>query len=477
MAVKTISEYVEGLIPTVEKPVMVDVPVMDYGRDGRGNTVEVQRIDKKGMPMFKSEPAKNDDGTPKTTVSPAFTMTKGYTTIRNTVDSYFAQLSVYWDARSYAVENTKDIDEVMFDKMNDYLWRHIMAVKYPQDMKREFKHLAICVKRKLYYLGDRNDVFNQTIFGLYDNEIGGTGKTTLLEGFSRGFSNGTPLLLHSWEELFGFNFESFDKYGMAFIDEDPPTDKTMKDMIKQFADSENRKVERKGKDHMFIRNLLTLCCSANHKIGSRIFDDEARGQRRDAFFEVIGNLIQYTSSIAEDWFKRMFAYCPIDDDSKTYHHSNPHSSELTDGEVTILNRIYKTFKPLMASYDHDEAERVLGVKLSSPNDPKKPVGYKLGMLFEMIDGKPNDKIGYTNLKKVLKVQKLFTLTIDHANGKWYMPNLDEIGKVLDFAPIEAKQVWTQTWARQQPFLDVDSVVEMLKGDYDYTSPITYEEVK
>jgi hypothetical protein len=275
--VNEITKYVESLIPLVD--------VQDTKEEIiNGKVVKVPTLDPNtNKPVSHKEPA--------------FEMTKGYEKIQKLVNDCFVSYTVYWDARSFVEKNTTAIDEILFDKMNDYLWRNIMAVVYPEDVKREFKHLCVTIKRKLYYLGDRDEVHNQTTFGLYDCGIGGNGKSTFMRAFAKAFSNGNPFLPSNWKELFGFNLASADKYGVVFVDEDPPSEKSWKDQVKQFIDSESRTVEGKFLNATQVNNMMTLVITANHKISSRLFEDEARGQRRDACFEVIGLLQQYTERV------------------------------------------------------------------------------------------------------------------------------------------------------------------------------------
>lgn len=440
-AVNEITRYVIGLIKKVDKP----------------DTRTVLDENNKAVVVLDRDEA---TGKVKTHTERAFNLTKGYGKIQELVNKYFVSRSVYWDARKFVDQNIPTIDEKMFDRMNDYLWRNIMAVYYPEDIKREFKHFCICVKRKLLYLGDRNKVRNQTTFGLY-SDGGGNGKTTLLEGLAAGFSNHNPFIIQEWKQLFDFNLDSADKYGIVFVDEDPPTDKEKKDKVKQFIDADRRKIEGKGIESTQVGHLLTLVISANHKISSRLFEDEARGQRRDAFFEVIGNLVQYTPDDMEAWFDKMFAYCPIDDDSKTYHHFNPHSSELTDAEVTVMSKIYDKFK----MDEHD------------PCAIGKPRSYKLGQLSDLLEIKSIDKVNYYALRNLMKIPQYFTMTIDHANGKWYSPNIDEMKKIVGgiISRSDIGSGWSRAWMERQEFIDINKVLDDLKTmDYDCSKPITYE---
>ena len=421
-AVNAITQYVIGLIKKVERPDTQTV------LDENNKPVVVNVRDEK-------------TGEVKKHMERAFNLTKGYGKIQELVNKYFVSRSVYWDARKFVDKNISTIDEQMFDKMNDYLWRNIMAVYYPEDIKREFKHFCICVKRKLFFLGDRNKVRNQTTFGLY-SDGGGNGKTTLLEGLATGFSNHNPFLIQEWKQLFDFNLDSADKYGIVFVDEDPPTDKEKKDKVKQFIDADRRKIEGKGIESTQVGHLLTLVISANHKISSRLFEDEARGQRRDAFFEVIGNLIQYTPDDMSLWFEKMFACCPIDDDSKTYHHFNPHSNELTDAEVTVMGKICSKFKELGA-----------GIKERT---------FKLGQLSELLEIRSSDKANYYALRNLMKVPAYFTMSTDHANGKWYAPNIEAMEKIVDSKPHPVSaDGWSRAWMEKREFIDVQAVLDDL----------------
>lgn len=428
-AVNEINDYVESLIP------LIDVPDMRE-EIHNGKIVKVQLKDSTGKPLFKKEKAFRMDG-------------NGYGTIRKLIDKSFAPLSVYWDAHEFVKGSIETIDETMFDKMNDYLWRHIMAVVFPEDVKREFKHLCINIKRKLYYLGDRNEVHNQTLFGLYDLNKGGTGKTTLLEGFANAFSNNNPEVTCGLERWFQFNATSADKYGVLFVDENSKGASSVKDNMKQFVDASKRKVEAKGVDAQYVNNLLTLVVSSNQKISSRLFEDEARGQRRDASFEVIGLLQQYNTKDATKWFRKMFDVCPIEDDSRTYHHKNPHSLEITDDEYSILAKI------------RDEC---LGEN-----------AFKIRQLMNALDIKSNDYLRIP-LKNIVKHPKYFAMKETHDHSKFYTPKMDAIIKMLDEAKKESKDWWSREWRDTRPFLDVDGAIATLESDssYDPNIPLNYE---
>ena len=379
-------------------------------------------------------------------------MVKGYDRIQKLVNDCFVSYTVYWDAHSFAEKNISTIDEPLFDKMNDYLWRNIMAVVYPEDVKREFKHLCITIKRKLYFLGDRDEVHNQTTFGLYDCGIGGTGKSTLMRAFAKAFSNGSPFLPSTWKELFGFNLASADKYGIVLVDEDPPSEKSWKDQVKQFIDSESRTVEGKFMNATQVNNLMTLVITANHKISSRLFEDEARGQRRDACFEVIGLLQQYTEKDMILWFQRMFAACPIDDDQKTYRHRNPHALEITDAESRVLQKLSA------------------GITIGGVD--KK---WKLHELAEHLEIRSTDKQLWFALRSILNVDEYFNKFEDHDRSKYYEANLDAIREKLDAKLHKNANTWTRAWRDTRPYLDAESTIEKLKADdgYDTAKSITY----
>ena len=431
-AVNEITKYVESLIPMVD--------VQDTKEEIiNGKVVKVPTIDPNtNKPVSHKEPA--------------FEMTKAYEKIQKLVNDCFVSYTVYWDARAFVEKNTTAIDEILFDKMNDYLWRNIMAVVYPEDVKREFKHLCVTIKRKLYYLGDRDEVHNQTTFGLYDCGIGGTGKSTLMRAFAKAFSNGSPFLPSTWKELFGFNLASADKYGVVLVDEDPPSEKSWKDQVKQFIDSESRTVEGKFLNATQVNNMMTLVITANHKISSRLFEDEARGQRRDACFEVIGLLQQYTEKDMVSWFQRMFAACPIDDDQKTYRHHNPHSMEVTDAESAVL--------------------RKLSAKITIGGVDKK---WKLHELAEHLEIRSTDKQLWFALRSILNVDEYFTKFEDHDRSKYYEPNLEAIRNKVDAELHANANTWTRTWRDSRPYLDVESTIEKLEKDreYDTSKPITY----
>ena len=441
-AVNDIIRYVEALIPKVEQTKMtvaVDASGMVI-KDEKGKPCEIPVLDENKQPV-------------KEEVSEFNLSKSAYEKVQRLVNGSFGALSVYWDARRFVSENIDTIDEPMFDKMNDYLWRNIMAVYYPEDIKREFKHLCICVKRKLFYLGDRNEVFNQLSFGLYDlggiGGGGGTGKTTLLEGFAHAFSDGNPAKAESFTEIFDFNLKTADKYGVIFLDENAPAKGEVKDKVKAFVDSDTRKVEGKGIESTTVNNLLTLVISANHKISSRLYEDEARGQRRDAFFEVIGNLIQYHPKDMAKWFKKMFSCCPIEDDSMTYRHYNPHSNELTDAESSVLVRLNKTIS--------------------------EQVPYKLHQLAEELGIKSTDKPMWYALRSLLGLRQFFEVTVDKDKSRYYTPKLSEISLKVGSATKKFVNWWSQEWRCEQPFIDVDSVIAQLEKDnsYDCSLPIVY----
>ena len=431
VAVREITKYVEDLIPKVDVPDTYEA--IDHGK-----VVKLPVIDQATKkPAFHKEPA--------------FSMTKGYEKIQKLVNDCFVSYTVYWDARSFVAQNISTIDEPLFDKMNDYLWRNVMAVVYPEDVKREFKHLCITIKRKLYFLGDRDEVHNQTTFGLYDCVVGGNGKSTLMRAFAKAFSNGSPFLPSNWKELFGFNLASADKYGVVYVDEDPPSEKSWKDQVKQFIDSESRTVEGKFLNATQVNNMLTLVITANHKISSRLFEDEARGQRRDACFEAIGLVQQYTEKDMITWFRRMFAACPIDDDQKTYRHGNPHSKELTDPESEVL--------------------RKLSTQISIGGVDKK---WKLHELATWLEIRKPDPLWFA-LRTVLNIEKYFTMVQDHDRVKYYTPNMDAIREKVNAETFAESNRWTQEWGYSRPYIDVESTIEKLEkdGEYDTTKPITY----
>lgn len=432
-AVNEITKYVESLIPLVEVQDTHDV--ID-----KGKVVKVPTLDPKTQK-------------PTSHKEPAFEMVKGYDRIQKLVNDSFVSYSVYWEARAFVDKNVDTIDERMFDRMNDYLWREIMAVVYPEDVKREFKHLCTTIKRKLHYLGDRDQVHNQTTFGLYDSGVGGTGKSTLMRAFAKAFSNGSPFLPSTWKELFGFNLASADKYGVVFVDEDPPSEKSWKDQVKQFIDSESRTVEGKFLNATQVNNMMTLVITANHKISSRLFEEEARGQRRDACFEVIGLLRQFTEQDMVTWFKRMFATCPIDDDQRTYRHNNPHSKELTDPESVVLNKV------LTKLAFHCEESRK----------------WKLHDLAERLEIRSSDKPLWYALRDVLKVGKYFKVLEDHDRSRYYVANMDAIREKVNAKVEETYNTWTREWRDTRPYLDVDATLKSLEKDdtYDTSKPITY----
>ena len=431
IAVKDIQNYVESLIPTHEVPVTEKVV-----EDGKVITRDV------------IDPETNKV---KTRVVPRFTLTKGYEKVARQVEDSFDTTSVYWDARLFVEKNIPTIDEKMFDKMNDYLWRHIMAVVYPDDVKREFKHLCINIKRKLYYLGDRDKVNNQTLFGLYDFN-GGGGKTTLLEAFTYAFSDDNPVIIHDMEAYFKFNEESADKYGVGFYDEDSKCG-SVKDKLKQTVDATLRRVEGKGKTAHTINNLITLVVAANHKISQHLFEDEARGQRRDATFEAIGNLIQFTTTDMKRWFAKMFEVCPIDDDSRTYKHHNPHSKEIQDGEYTILAKLADSF-----------------------NIQDTP--YKLGQLADKLEIKSKSPQWY-DLKNLLKLKQYFDVRQAHDRSKFYQVKMDEVKKTVGCATTPDSSWWSMEWRNTRPFIDIELTLDALKNNdkYDCDSPITYDSYK
>lgn len=445
LAVKSITLYVESLIPTVKGCKMID-ELDDNGNpmyDEKGKKKKVVKRDANGKRIMED--------------IPLFEMSKSaYEKIQRLVNMTFGPYSVYWDARRFVAQNLSTVDEKMFDKMNDYLWRRIMAVVYPDDVKREFKHLCICIKRKLLYLGDRNEVFNQLTFGLYDNggiDGGGTGKTTLLDAFAQAFSNGNPARVQSLSEVFDFNLKTADKFGVVFLDEDAPAKGESKDKLKSFTDSSTRKIEGKGVESTTINNLLTLVIAANHKISSRLYEDEARGQRRDAAFEVIGNIVQYREKDMVTWFERMFATCPIDDDSKTYKHYNPHSNELTDAEYTVLDSVYRN--------------------VSSTSEKFKL--HKLADRLEISASK--DKAKWWALRSLLNVRQYFDVEVARDKSKFYIPRLEDIARRIGAATTPFHSWWSKDWRNSQPYIDVEQVISSLESpDQEVPStPITYDE--
>ena len=437
MAVKEISRYVDNITPIVKVPLMTDK------LDENGNPV------KEGRKVVK-EPMKDENGNivfaHKKLLKPGWAAS----TIAPLVEQYYLPFVPYWSARRFVEQNTHTIDERMFDVMNDYLWRSIMAVKYPQDLKREFKHVCVTIKRKLWYLGDRNKVKNQTLFGLYDLEKGGNGKTTLLSAFARAFSDNNPVIVDDIESFFKFNGESADKFGVAFYDEDHiGSSAAVKDKVKKLTDSATRKVERKGVEATTVNNLLTLVVAANHKISQRVFEDEARGQRRDATFEVIGLLQQYDEEDMTRWFSRMFAYCPLED--AKYHHFNPHSGELTDMEFSILSKINSN------------------VVDTSP--------CKLCQIAEKLELKSRSPEWYA-LKSLLKMTQFFDVRVDHDRSKFYVPRLDEIAKRVGCSTVAFNDWWSIEWRYTRPWIDVDGTMSRLEAEkdtYDTESPIDYSE--
>lgn len=436
VAVREITSYVEGLIPKVKTPRTeklfdaVGAPILDK----RGRQIE--------------QYVKGSDGKIEQIEVPAFELSLGaYTKLRDIVNQSFALQRMYWLARGFVGKHLVNIDERLFDKMNDYTWRHIMAVKYPEDVKREFKHFCINIKRKLYYLGDRDEVHNQTVFGLY-SALGGTGKSTLLKAFEKSFSDGHGYELDRMEKFFEFNGDTKDKFGVLFVDEEAKGQKTdVKNCLKKFVDSDERRVEMKGVDAFVVRNLLTMVVSANHKIAPSIFEDEARGQRRDATFEAIGLLQQFGDKDMRKWFDKMFDVCPFEDDYRTYHHHNPHHEEVIEREYAILSKISR----------------------SASQSPKCLTEWAESL--EIKSGSPE----WYALRPTLRLSRFFSTTTVHGTTL-FQPRMDAISAhVCDTT--KNVEWWNNKAAYRQPWIDVDAVVEMLNSSdsYDAASPITYNE--
>ena len=439
VAVRGIQTYVEELIPKIK------TPKTEKLFDNAGAPI----VDKHGKQI--EQYVKGPDGKIEQVDVPAFGLTLGaYNKLGDMVKQTHDLHRMYWKARHFVEQHLSNINEVMFDKMNDYLWRNIMAAKYPDDVKREFKHLCINIKRKLYYLGDRDEVHNQTVFGLYSSQ-GGTGKSTLLKAFCKSFSNRNGFELTKMDDFFKFNGDTSDKFGVLFVDEEAKGQKfDVKNMLKQFIDSDERRVEKKGVDPFKVKNLLTLVVSANHKIAPSLFEDEARGQRRDATFEVIGNLQQYSEKDMIVWFDKMFDVCPFDDDFKTYHHSNPHHNEIQDREYTALIAIMK----------------------------HKPIGgyeYKsLGEWKKWLDFQPGSD-EYWGLRTVLNIPQLFN-TKKARGTTLFQPNIEEIEHYLSGSVSQKSWYWSIGWRNMQPWFDPKEVIYNLSVEdtYDCSSPIDYE---
>lgn len=440
LAVRSIQQYVEDLIPQIETPKTTKIV------DKLGAPI----LDAKGKQCIQYE---KDEATGKLKMVkvPAFELSLGaYTKMRDIINQTFEIQRVYWKAREFVESHLSNIDELMFDKMNDYLWRNIMAVKYPDDVKREFKHLCINIKRKLYYLGDRDEVHNQTIFGLYEDK-GGTGKTTLLKAFAKSFSNGNPFEMSSIQEFFKFNGDTKSNYGVMFLDEEAKgTAMDIKNKLKQFVDSDNRRVELKGVDAFTVRNLLTMVVAANHKIAPSLFEDEARGQRRDACFECIGLLQQYEEKDMRKWFDKMFDVCPFDDDYRTYRHHNPHHDELIDREAAVLKKI---------------------LTISSITSPSPMGVHEFADHLEIKSGSDE----WYGLKSILKVSNLFSVKMGRGTTL-YTPNVEAISKYLGYQATSVKW-WSLEFRNSRPWIDVDATIAMLESDptYDISKPINYVE--
>ena len=439
VAVRGIQTYVEELIPKIQ------TPKTEKLFDNAGAPM----LDKHGKQI--EQYVKGPDGKIEQVEVPAFELTLGaYNKLGDMVKQTHDLHRMYWKARHFVEQHLSNINEGMFDKMNDYLWRNIMAAKYPEDVKREFKHLCINIKRKLYYLGDRDEVHNQTVFGLYSSQ-GGTGKSTLLKAFCKSFSNRNGFELTKMDDFFKFNGDTSDKFGVLFVDEEAKGQKfDVKNMLKQFIDSDERRVEKKGVDPFKVKNLLTLVVSANHKIAPSLFEDEARGQRRDATFEVIGNLQQYGEKDMIVWFDKMFDVCPFEDDFKTYHHSNPHHNEIQDREYTALIEIMK-HKPV-DGYDY----KALG-------EWKKWLDFNTG----------SDE--YWGLKTVLNIPKLFH-TKKARGTTLFRPNIEEIEHYLSGMGVQQTWSWSIDWRNSQPWFDPQEVIYNLSvgESYDCATPIDYE---
>ena len=438
LAVRSIQTYVEDLIPKIKTPKMRKL------------------VDNAGLPMLDKYGKQQEqyeigpDGKVVMVDVPMFEISQGaYNQLRDNVNKTFEVQRVYWRARSFVEGHLANIDEEMFDKMNDYLWRNIMAVKYPEDVKREFKHLCINIKRKLYFLGDRDEVHNQTLFGLYG--AGGTGKTTLLGAFAKSFSDHNEYKMSGMESFFKFNGDTKDKFGVLFLDEEARGSAVdIKNKLKQFVDSDTRKVEMKGVDPFTVNNLLTMVVSANHKIAPSLFEDEARGQRRDACFECIGLLQQYQEKDLTQWFDKMFDVCPFADDYRTYRHHNPHHDELIDREAASLKKILRNLSSPSPMGLHELAETV-GISVANPDE-------------------------WYGLRTVVKMPNLFTAKMGRGTTL-YTPNLTAIRDYLGYTGDASNWWWNFAFMKSRPWIDVDAVIDQLKNDatYDTTKPITYKE--
>ena len=436
IAVREITTYVENLIPKIKTPKMEKL----FDQAG------APMLDKRGKQI--EQYVKGPDGMIESVEVPAFEMSLGaYKQLRDIVNQSFMLQRMYWLAHEFVGKHLEHIDETLFDKMNDYTWRHIMAVKYPEDVKREFKHFCINIKRKLYYLGDRDEVHDQTVFGLY-SYLGGTGKSTLLKGFEKAFSDGHGYELDRLESFFNFNGDTKDKFGVMFVDEEAKGQKTdVKNCLKKFVDSDERRVEMKGVDAFTVRNLLSMVVSANHKIAPSIFEDEARGQRRDATFEAIGLLQQYSEKDMRTWFDKMFDVCPFEDDFKTYHHHNPHHEEVIEREYAILSKIVSnvsTQSPKCLT----EWANALDIKSGSPE--------------------------WYALRPTLKLTKFFSTTSAHGTTL-YAPIMKSISAHVSDTT-KSLDWWNEEWKRSRPWIDVKAVIDSLQSSaYDTSSPIKYDE--
>lgn len=151
------------------------------------------------------------------------------------------------------------------------------------------------------------------------------------------------------------------------------------------------------------------------------------------------------------WFQRMFATCPIDDDQKTYRHRNPHSNELSDGEMTIMSKI-----------------------LDTPMTPPRGQGFKLGEISERLNIKSRSD-EWHRLRTLLQTKYFITLE-DHDRSKYYLPDIDKISARLNGSLSKRSDGWTIDFRDSRPFIDVESVISDLEANasYDTTAEITYD---
>lgn len=473
--------YFDSLIPW--KPDEWEaVKIQQRRTDESGKPV----LDENGNEVYDEVPKLGKDGKPIQKKLPPSKMfyisVDGYKSIQTAIKTYHAPYAALFKARKFAESACAATDETKFDRYNDFLWRHVMAVDCPEACKNEFRHWTINAKRRLYYLGDRNELENQTAFGLWDDCLtGGTGKTTLMEAAAMAYSDGHEWTIKNVNEYFKFNRKSFDRYGVLFWDENEPVDKKVCEQVKMAMDAGTRPIEAKGKDGIDVPNVLSWCICANHDIAAYLFGSEARGQRRNSFFRVKGNVVQYKAKTMRKFFDRVFQICPLEE-SCGYQHSNPHMMELGDREATILEKIAAKV-----------ASAPVGGGLQSSFGPGGGLlsrflsdGLSLGMVAELLEIEPKTDLFY-GLRDLLGMAKKGDTTFfNHQKGRsnmhYYSVKREQILQFLSAPRTDSQSsgfCWTREWRDSRPWLDVEKAIEYLETSdgHDCTSPITYDEYR